>query len=377
VIVAWWLVERGNGRALLLRALVAFGVVAAKDDLAFAETGPGVRFVYSDRSNANCPDESSLRSAARQRLGFDPFTPSARSTVYATITRTARGLRGEIRLDSPGRESAAHSIESVSSDCAELGKAMALAISIAVDATRALSATQSSSSDQETSPAGKGNATSASGATAAPHGKPAAGSGAEDEHLTPPAMEPELQGDGSIASDANRHNGANTATPVEDSHWQVALDGLTSVGFTPGVSAGSALGAGWVGQNSSFEVAARADLPQSQNHAAGSIRVWPLLFTAAPCVNVRGWAFCGLGRIGTLHGSGQGFPVNMSGSSLIATVGARLANEAILSKPVRFRVFFDLDWLATNNSFDVDHRPAWATSTWAVSLGLGLTMRFP
>jgi len=353
---------------------MALGVVAAKVAPVFAQPLSGVRFVYSDRSNANCPDESSFRSAATQRLGYDPFTPSGRSTVYATITRTARGLRGEIRLDNPGRESATHSIESVSSDCAELGKAMALAISIAVDATRALAATQGSPSDQEASPAGQGNA---SGATAAPNGALAADSGAEDEHLTPPAMEPELQGDGSIASDATRRNRAKPAIAVDEAPWQISLDGLTSVGFTPGVSAGGALGAGWVGQNASFEVAARADLPQSQSHGAGSIRVWPLLFTVAPCVNVRGWAFCGMGRIGKLHGSGQGFSANLSGSSLIATVGARLANEAILTKPVRFRVFFDLDWLATNNSFDVDHRPAWATSTWAVSLGLGLTMRFP
>jgi hypothetical protein len=113
------------------------------------------------------------------------------------------------------------------------------------------------------------------------------------------------------------------------------------------------------------------------NHATGSISIWPLLFTVAPCVNVRGWAFCGLGRVGTLHGSGHGFVVDRTGSSVLATVGARLANEAILSKPLRFRVFFDLDWIATNNSFDVDGRSAWATSTWAVSLGIGLTTRFP
>jgi hypothetical protein len=99
--------------------------------------------------------------------------------------------------------------------------------------------------------------------------------------------------------------------------------------------------------------------------------------TVAPCVNARGWAFCGLGRLGRLHGSGHGFAVDRTGSSVVATVGFRLANEAILTKPLRFRVFFDLDWIPTNNSYDVDGRSAWATSTWAVSLGLGLTTRFP
>jgi hypothetical protein len=191
-------------------------------------------------------------------------------------------------------------------------------------------------------------------------------------------MEPELQGDGSIASDATRKGRTpEAAAPGDDANWQVALHGLTSVGFTPGVTVGGALGLGWVGHNQSVEIEGRADAPQSTGHGTGSISVWPLLFTVAPCVNVRGWAFCGLGRAGSLHGSGHGYATSVSGSSLLATIGARLANEAILSRRLRFRVVFDLDWLATNNSFDVDRRSAWAVSTWAVSLGLGLTTRFP
>jgi hypothetical protein len=78
-----------------------------------------------------------------------------------------------------------------------------------------------------------------------------------------------------------------------------------------------------------------------------------------------------------LHGSGHGYASDLSGSSVLATIGARLANQAILSKHLGFRVVFDLDWLATSNSFDVDKRSAWAVSTWAVSLGFGLTTRFP
>ena len=96
-----------------------------------------VRFVLVDRSNAHCPDQAQLRSAAVARLGYDPFVMSAPSTLYATISRTARGLRGEIRLEDPARENpGARQIESISGDCTELGKAMALAISIAIDPLR-------------------------------------------------------------------------------------------------------------------------------------------------------------------------------------------------------------------------------------------------
>jgi hypothetical protein len=334
-----------------------------------ADAAQGVRLAYADRSGANCPSEANLRAAAVARLGYDPFTPSGRAAVSVTITRTARGLKGEIRVDDPSRDGAAsRAIESSSGDCAELGKAMALAISIAVDVMRGSSASTGASASR---PGSRDRASDS--ATAPP-----SGTDAQDEHLVPPAVEPELLGDGSIASDVRQQPRTPVGPSEEDlSHWQMSLHGLTSVGFAPGVTAGGILGAGWAGYGRSIEVEGRVDVPQSQAHGTGSIRVWPVLFTVAPCVNVRGWAFCGLGRVGALHGSGHGFATDLSGWSPVVTVGARLANEAILSKPLRFRVFFDLDWIATNNSFDVDHRSAWATSTWAVSLGLGLTTRFP
>jgi hypothetical protein len=353
----------------VLPCLAAASILVARTALA-ADAPSGIRLAYADRSGANCPTEASLRAAAASRLGYDPFTPTGHATVSVTITRTSRGLKGEIRVDDPSREGAAsRSIESSSGDCAELGKAMALAISIAVDAMRASFAA-----------AGRSSPTATRERASDPAGPapPPPGTDAQDEHLVPPAVEPELLGDGSIASDIPRKPRMPVAaSDLEGSGWQVSLHGLTSVGFAPGVTAGGALGAGWVGRNQSIEVEGRADFPQSTAHGTGSIRVWPLLFTVAPCVNVRGWAFCGLGRVGSLHGSGHGFGYDLSGWSFLATVGARLANEAILSKPLRFRVFFDLDWIATTNSFDVDGRSAWATSTWAVSLGLGLTTRFP
>jgi hypothetical protein len=335
---------------------VALSAAAWTSRAQAADAPFGVRLAYADRSGANCPNESNLRAAAVARLGYDPFAHAGRATVSVTITRSARGLKGEIRVDNPGREGASHAIESSSGDCAELGKAMALAISIAVDAMRGSSEPATQPHDRDAPP-------------------PAPPSAAQDEHLVPPAVEPELLGSGSITSDVKNPGIPRPSSPGDAQHWQVSLHGLTSVGFAPGVTFGGVLGAGWIGSNSSYEVEGRADYPQSTAHGVGSISVWPLLFTVAPCVLVRGWAFCGLGRIGALHGTGHGFARNLSGSSVLATAGARLANEAILSGPLRFRVFFDLDWIATNNSFDVDHRSAWATSGWGVSLGLGLTTR--
>src|SRR5262245_4195326 len=116
--------RQSRGLALLLAGVTA--TISARAD---TPAPVRVRFVLVDRSGARCPDQFQLRSAAVSRLGYDPFVTSAPSTLYVTISRTVRGLRGEIKLEDPSRESAgARQIESVSGDCTELGKAMALAI---------------------------------------------------------------------------------------------------------------------------------------------------------------------------------------------------------------------------------------------------------
>src|SRR5579859_3616572 len=311
--------------AAVLFAAAALSVAAWTGRAAAADASFGVRLTYVDRSGANCPSEASLRAAAAARLGYDPFAPSGRATVEVTIARKGSGLRGEIRVDDPSRDgSASRTIDSSSGDCAELGKAMALAISIAVDAMHASEPTPAPRDRQPAAPSVRPSIT-------------------QDEHLVPPAVEPELLGDGSIASDVKGSGAPQAAASGETKHWRSSLYGLTSVGFAPGVTFGGVLGAGWVGSSNSFEVEGRVDYPQSTAHGTGTISVWPLLFTVAPCVNVRGWAFCGLGRVGSLQGKGHGFARNFSGSSFLAAAGLRLANEAILSKPLRFRVFFDLD----------------------------------
>jgi hypothetical protein len=88
-------------------------------------------------------------------------------------------------------------------------------------------------------------------------------------------------------------------------------------------------------------------------------------------------AVCGLGRAGALHGSGRGYAVETSGSSFLAMLGMRVSYEGVMSEPVRLRVMLDLDWVMTRNNFDVDHRPAWAVSSAATSIGVATVVRFP
>jgi hypothetical protein len=386
-----------NTRFLLLAACVT-ATISARAEL---PAPVHVRFVLVDRTNAHCPDQLQLRSAAVARLGYDPFVANAASTLYATISRTARGLRGEIRLEDPSRENAgARQIESISGDCTELGKAMALAISIAIDPLRATD-TQSSpgasgaSGSSGSSGASSGGAAAGSAPAAAPGksddaGRQASGAAAQSPQAPAEGAPPTSQKDSKTGRtpddrdtdfagdvDPDVRSGTKISIVVGDRyHWQVMMGGLATLGPEPEISGGGVVGVGLSGRALSLEIEGRADLPREASYGSGTISVSPILASFVVCGKLTSMAVCGLGRAGALQGSGRGYGVDTSGSSFLAMLGMRVSYEGVMSEPVRIRVMLDLDWVMTKNNFDVDHRPAWAVSSAAASFGVATVVRF-
>ncbi len=388
-----------------------------------------VRFVLVDRTNAHCPDQLQLRSATVARLGYDPFVASAPSTLYATFSRTNRGLRGEIKLDDPSRENpGTRQIESISGDCAELGKAMALAISIAIDPLRATdaqrpagapgatgpaSASGGASAGSGGTPAGSGGTPAGSGGTPAGSGGTPAGSGGatsvspaetaagkaerttrsgqgssgqpaaggpptpQKDNKTGHAPEDREAGDSGNDIEPDVASGTKISIVVGDRyHWQLVMGGLATLGPEPEISGGAMVGIGLAGRAISLEIEGRADLPRDASFGGGTIAVSPVLASFVVCGKLTSMALCGLGRAGELHGSGRGYGVDASGSSFLAMLGMRVSYEGVLSEPFRIRAMLDIDWVMTKNSFDVDHRPGWAVSSAAASLGVATVVRF-
>ena len=107
-----------------------------------ALASPAARITYQRDSGAeSCPDETVLRRAVNDRLGYDPFfdplVRNAEQTIVARITSQAGGLRGEVHLlDETGSVRGSRELRAPSAQCAELVSRMALAISIAVDASK-------------------------------------------------------------------------------------------------------------------------------------------------------------------------------------------------------------------------------------------------
>ena len=355
-----------------------------------AETPPAarVRFVLVDRTNAHCPDQAQLRSAAVARLGYDPFVMNAPSTLYATISRTARGLRGEIRLEDPSRENpGARQIESTSGDCTELGKAMALAISVAIDPMRisdgpsradtsGAGAGQAGTGAQGSSSKADGSAGTAQGSTAPPGTPDAPATPQKDSKAGRNAEE----GEGEAGSDTEPDTRSGTKISIfvgDRYHLQLVMGGLATLGPEPEISGGGLVGVGLSGRAISLEIEGRADLPRDAAYAGGTVSISTLLASFLVCGKLTGMAVCGLGRAGALHGSGRGYGVDTSGSSFLAMAGMRVSYEGVMSEPVRIRAMLDIDWVMTRNNFDVDHRPAWAVSSAAATLGVATVVRFP
>lgn len=122
----------GSLRGLVTATLFsALGLVASGR----AWAAPTARLDYQRARGAEgCPDETELRRAVHERLGYDPFVVEADQTMVATIRPEGPDLRGEVRLiDAAGKVRGSRELRAAAPECAELVSRMALAISIAID----------------------------------------------------------------------------------------------------------------------------------------------------------------------------------------------------------------------------------------------------
>lgn len=85
------------------------------------------------RGAESCPSEPSLRRSVAAHLGYDPFVAAADLRVVARIVATRRGLLGTVEAREGDAVVGRREIPSPTADCIELARALALAISVAVD----------------------------------------------------------------------------------------------------------------------------------------------------------------------------------------------------------------------------------------------------
>jgi hypothetical protein len=331
--------------ASVATALAATGALVVSTRSAAAS--PSAKLVYVRGVGADaCPNEEQLRKAVANRLGYDPFFPTAPKTVIAEVTRSDAGYRGRVQIiGEDGKLRGQRDLASRGDDCTEIVTTIALAVSIALDDL-----------DEH-----------------APEPPPAAVS--EADAPIPPAAAEAVP----VAASREAVPPAPAPPPRESAPLTFRASGgpLLAIGTAPSAALGASIAAtlqlGWVG----VRVDLRGELPASRSISpAGSVSTSTVLGSLSGCVRGKipfGCLGAGLGSIAS-ETAGLDRPASDHGRlvELVATAGAALS----LGSVVYLEPFVTGALNLTPQRVEVDRAAVFSVPRASAALGLHLGGHF-
>ncbi|MGA2449586.1 MAG: hypothetical protein ABTD50_12960 [Polyangiaceae bacterium] len=337
---------------LIARVVTILGLTIGSS--AFAS--PSAHLVYSRTTEAAaCPDESTLRKAVAARFGYDPFFPQAQQTVLVLVGREHGAFIGRVQLvDEQGFVRGTREMISRGEGCSELFSAVALAISIALDASLNMPTKPSAAVDSQP---------------------------VEPEPSPPvPWFEPE-------ASDSRPAVPTLRVSDPDRSRWAVGGELAASAGLGPSAGprvAGFARLIPMLGLpfSATGEVSADWSLPANV-HPAGTVTSELYAAALAPCWHFGAGLLCALGQLGWMRASVSDVTSPGSGGTFFAALGARAGAQWRFSERlfVRFHgdLLYDLERPRfSSTSGDATWWDAAATRKPVVgALGLGVGYQIP
>jgi hypothetical protein len=326
-----------------------------------ASATPSAKLTYLRGPGAErCPDEGELKKAVAARLGYDVFFPWAKTTVVAEITRENKGFSGRVKVvDEHANVKGQRAIASTSEDCADVVRALALAISIAVDdfgLDDVPAPPPSTGGTGETPPSSE------------------RGDARPDVERAPAPTAPSPNERPNLAD-----RGGHTA-PAKPPAFGVALwiAPVVSFGVAPTAAAGAHADVEVRYRFASLGLEARGDLPASASAMTGGrVSTFVALGSIVPCVHLPAPLFwCGVASVGAFHESGSGLASSRSASATISLLGPRAGVEL----PIGGRFFFlaHADALATltRHVVQIDGQDVFVIAPVTGSLGLGAGAHF-
>jgi len=280
--------------------------VAALSSVAHAEPKAQLTYVREPGAEA-CPDESDVRKAVAQRLGYDPFGEHPLSTVAVTVGKSARGLRARIELtDAAGEPSGSRELTSLEANCLELAWAVELAISLAIDPLHFADAPPPSVAPARAAPAPS----------------------AEVKVATPPVAAPPAP--------------AVTRVLEPKRRYRLGAGAFAVLGSSPSVAFGFRATAGVRARLWSMNLEARADIPAAAPAAGGTVATGVYAGALVPCFHQLMFAGCGLVVLGAHHAIGTGYPNANDPWAFYAALGVRAAIEVKLHERLELQIAADL-----------------------------------
>jgi hypothetical protein len=304
---AFALEEKAVMRRSARTAVFATAAVATSAALARAEhTSLTLRYA-SAKSATSCPDENTFRGLVAARLGYDPFVSAGVRTLTVDFERRGSLVVGRLDLDPDGDSMAVkRTLRTDADDCFELATSMALVVAVAVDPNAGNAPRPAPREEPAPPPVPSQAPSSETLATPAPApAKPTARAERPGHHLrfelggfltwgVVPALAPAVRG----------------GVGLDFGTWSVRAEGAF-------VSAGSRENTAGRGEVSAFAV-------------AGSL---------VPCVDpidAESFALelCAVGSVGALRSTAKGVTRAAPTSTLLASLGPRVATIVMFSHVV-------------------------------------------
>jgi hypothetical protein len=310
-------------RRLIEWALLVASLGRAREVAAQPSPSDRTQLVYSNSSGISaCPDEATLRASVTARLGYDPFQSGAGDQLVVEIARTSKGLRGEVRLVGALRpETRGRIFEAPMDQCIELGKILALAMSIAIDSVR----TDVPAVTERSAGEPPGSATPV---------------GVAREPATPP-------------DERERHGRDVRLVP------RVGAGVIASSGLLPKMGPGGFLAVGLEHGWLSLTAEGRLDTAQARAYGGGEVEISATSLMLVPCAHIRWWAFCGVLTGGALRGSGSGYDVTYRATSPFWEAGARVAIGYPITKAIEIAALTEAQLVIQRTTFTVDGMAVW------------------
>ena len=277
-----------------------------------AHAFPSSRLIYvRAKGTEPCPGEDVVRAEVAHRLGYDPFFAWAERTIVAQLSRDARGLHATVQLlDEKGVVRGSRSLRASSHDCAELVKAVALAISIGIDSEHATGTPR----DSDRAPSSTNGTTNGASVDAAPDRSEASRVPAPQDERDAPRM----------PADADRPDPPPTPADPPPKHAptlspEVGAGLWSAINLAPAPAFGAAVFGGVHWGPAALYVEGRKSLPASGN----DIRADTWAVAVLPCFDYRGFFACINASWGELRVVGDR-TTNVTYAALGGRVGAEV-----------------------------------------------------
>jgi hypothetical protein len=345
-----------------------------------AERDARLRFEYlRAASAADCPDSAEVRAGVVARLGQDPFSPDAESTLRCEVSGDQSRRRARIELrDAAGRTLGRRVLTSPRNDCSELAPALLVVIASASVPGGALETPEPSNGRAKTvvpRAAPPPPDRDAPPATERRRAEAPAPPPASSQAAPPPADKARDE-----ERDRNRPPTTNVPAGPREAPPGAGLLPAATVGVTLGSGTGPAaawggiLGVGVRRGWGSLALEAFGTLPSSMAIGGGRISAFAAGASLVPCLRYGPLAACALAKAGALFGRGEDLPAARSAQVPWAAVGGRLAWQLALGARMGLELRAEALSLPNRTAVNAAGVVAWTTPIVAWNIGTALVV---